>query len=450
MSCLLRICACCALVVFFATETDAQASSTHRQYESNSYNNNQARLGQRGREAIATTRRRTRYRERRRNWEELRLPLVFHVLYRQEGTEPLSEEVIYEQVAGLNADFGGANVPAPGVDARDVDGAFRKLSVAAKISFCYPRRVKSRSRSGASINYIPVTDADLSELNHLRSARGKAPAFNTKRYVNVWIVPEDAVATGFAQYPGGKGSLDGIVISAAYFGRGEHTRANYGGGKTLTHLMGNYLGLRPIWGDGPCGDDGIRDTPLHNAPNYNKPRAYHCSICTSEKVPEMTMNFMDNTDDDQLYLFTRQQVRYMRAVLTRDGPRRQLASTQTRCSPPSGSASAATLAGNSLRSSEAEATSGEVTARFSLSPNPATDFIDVRVTGLPAGEQSSGYRIKVYSVTGSLQYEALLTGGAAPSRRIPTADWPRGVYLINLTGTEEDSEVHYTGKLALQ
>jgi hypothetical protein len=33
-------------------------------------------------------------------------------------------------------------------------------------------------------------------------------------------------------------------------------------GRTCTHEVGHYLGLRHIWGDGDCTvDDGIADTP---------------------------------------------------------------------------------------------------------------------------------------------------------------------------------------------
>jgi hypothetical protein len=32
-------------------------------------------------------------------------------------------------------------------------------------------------------------------------------------------------------------------------------------GRTAVHEVGHWLGLKHIWGDALCGDDGIDDTP---------------------------------------------------------------------------------------------------------------------------------------------------------------------------------------------
>jgi hypothetical protein len=119
--------------------------------------------------------------------------------------------------------------------------------------------------------------------------------------------------------PGGPSATDGIVLDYRFLGSLGTVKAPYDQGKTLTHLVGNYLGLNDLWGNGHCADDLVDDTPPHNAPNFGCPGYRHISTCDDNPV-EMTMNFMDNTDDACMYMFTAGQVRRMRAALGESGP----------------------------------------------------------------------------------------------------------------------------------
>jgi hypothetical protein len=56
-------------------------------------------------------------------------------------------------------------------------------------------------------------------------------------------------------------------------------------------------------GDATCGSDLVSDTPSHNTANYGVPAYPHYSTCTGTPV-EMTMNYMDYTDDRGMYMFT--------------------------------------------------------------------------------------------------------------------------------------------------
>lgn len=133
--------------------------------------------------------------------------------------------------------------------------------------------------------------------------------------------------------PGGPEETDGIVIDYQFFGTIGTSREPYNDGKTLTHLVGSYLGLYELWNEErPCWDDYVNDTPIHNAPNYGPTNEYkHVSTCPGNPV-EMSMNFMDNSDDEYLYLFTAGQMMRIHAVLTKGGPRHKLTNSQTLCS----------------------------------------------------------------------------------------------------------------------
>lgn len=63
------------------------------------------------------------------------------------------------------------------------------------------------------------------------------------------------------------------------------------------------MNLRHIWGDANCGSDLVSDTPNHNSENYGCPIYPHYSTCSGKPV-EMTMNYMDYSDDACMYMFT--------------------------------------------------------------------------------------------------------------------------------------------------
>ena len=403
----------------------SQQSTILRRYETNVYNNYLAKQGLHRNENIAEINRRLKYKEKRKKWDMLTLPLVFHIVYR-EGTLPHSEAVVWEQIEALNADFGAESVPGKGVDPRDPDGTFRQSSVESNIRFCYPSKVKTKQRKGQLVNYFALTLADTVDIFMLREDGGIAPPFNPRKYINIWVVPDDMIHTGFAQYPGGNKDTDGIVISHSFFGIGAHNHPGYGGGKTLTHLMGNYLGLRPIWGDESCSDDGIRDTPAHNAPNLGKPRPYHTSTCNPGEL-EMTMNYMDSSDDAYLYMFTRRQVRYMRANLTGNGFRKKLANTDTYCS----DRNANGLPTIQQASSKAPVAQLDLT----VSPNPASKQLTVSWSvGSTAEEVLAAYELQVFSAAGRKQYSEKFSA-AEVRRPIDVSDWPRGVYVVTVTAS---------------
>jgi hypothetical protein len=49
-------------------------------------------------------------------------------------------------------------------------------------------------------------------------------------------------------------------------------------------------------------EDLVSDTPTHNAANYGVPAYPHCT-CSGNPV-EMTMNYMDYTDDRGMFMFS--------------------------------------------------------------------------------------------------------------------------------------------------
>ena len=80
------------------------------------------------------------------------------------------------------------------------------------------------------------------------------------------------------------------------------------------------MNLRHIWGDASCGNDLVDDTPVAKTANYGCPGYPKKSACGAG-ANEMTMNYMDYTDDACMYMFTNGQKARMLAVFASGGPR---------------------------------------------------------------------------------------------------------------------------------
>jgi hypothetical protein len=49
--------------------------------------------------------------------------------------------------------------------------------------------------------------------------------------------------------------IDGVTIDYIYFGENPDSPSFESKGRTATHEMGHFFGLRHIWGDGGCSID---------------------------------------------------------------------------------------------------------------------------------------------------------------------------------------------------
>ena len=146
------------------------------------------------------------------------------------------------------------------------------------------------------------------------------PPITPQTHLNIWVCNIGGGILGYAQFPGGPSSTDGIVLLHSSLPGGSAT--NYNLGRTATHEVGHYLNLRHIWGDGRCRqDDFVADTPASDRANYGCP-TYPTVHCNN---PDMTMNYMDYTYDACMYMFTDGQTNRMHAIFEPGGSRAAMA-----------------------------------------------------------------------------------------------------------------------------
>jgi Pregnancy-associated plasma protein-A len=238
------------------------------------------------------------------------IPVVVNVLYRT-AAENISLEQINSQIAVLNEDFAGTNG-----DISLVPSIFSSVKAGdTKIIFVLDQVIrKSTTKTSWSTN-----DAMK------KSSRGGINPTSPTTKLNLWACTLGGGILGYAQFPGGSSSTDGVVILNQAFGSrtkfpGGYYTSTYDKGRTATHEVGHWLNLRHIWGDANCGNDFVDDTPLHTGANYGCPAANSRSTCTGTPVM-MTMNYMDYTDDACMYMFSAGQKTRMQATYAVGGPR---------------------------------------------------------------------------------------------------------------------------------
>lgn len=297
------------------------------------------------------------------------IAVIVHMIHGGQavGTYPnLTQAQINSQIQVLNEDYGGigylsTNYPATAfvgyasattnsVSAASKDGSGRVAIANTGITFCMATKDPNGNTLAEPgierINYStkgwsnPTSFTSASTFQNFIDGTVKpATIWDPHKYINMWVTDENASVglLGYATFPagttltgipGGAGTAttDGFWAYTKAFGS-KHIYAagtydpTYCYGRTCTHEIGHWLGLRHIWGDnGQCGaTDYCNDTPPQKGQNNSPPGAdYGCptypsqaNTCTfggqTNTNGDMFMNFMDYTDDACMYMFTMDQ-----------------------------------------------------------------------------------------------------------------------------------------------
>lgn len=268
-----------------------------------------------------------------------RIPVVVHVVHNGEavGTGAnISEAQVQSQIEVLNEDFrriGGTNGVNPGGLGEDTRIEF----------FLAETGPDGQQLAEPGIDRVNGGREEWPKgplRNPIETVLKPSTIWNPEEYFNIWTVNFGGFVSrnllGYAQFPdqsglpglnadGGPDDTDGIVIGYKYFGSSEKSNfssliAPFDLGRTTTHEVGHWLGLRHIWGDGDCtADDFCADTPDASEPTYGCPVSK--STCGSEDLFE---NYMDYTDDGCMNVFTADQVERMHTVLQNSPQRKEM------------------------------------------------------------------------------------------------------------------------------
>jgi len=332
------------------------------------------------------------------------IPVVVHVVYNT-AAENISDAQIQSQITVLNQDFRKLNA-----DVANTPSAFLGLAGDSNIEFCLAS-VDPNGNATNGILRVPTSTTSFSTSGNAMksSSTGGSTAWNSSRYLNMWVCDISGSILGYAQFPGGSASTDGVVIDYLYFGTNGTATAPFDKGRTATHEVGHWLNLRHIWGDdgtGCTGSDQVTDTPNAAGSNVGCP-AFPRVTCSNGPNGDMFMNYMDYTDDACMFMFSNGQVSRMQALFATGGARASLL-TSNGCGTPTPvlcgaitglSSSSITQTGATISWAAVSGATGYV---LQYKPASSTVWTTVNVattsfaiTGLTAG---TAYNVQVQSV----------------------------------------------------
>ncbi len=358
--------------------------------------------------------------------------VVVHVVWNS-PEENLADSIILNQIAVLNEDYNRENA-----DTANLRPAFLAVAGNPQIRFELAQIVRVQTSATFQLN---LTGTDL--LANLKSsAQGGSDAWDTNAYLNLWVCKIQPIMfggitigqiLGFAfppnnlgHWPANSGAptagQDGVALDFRVIGRNNpNPVANPGGsgnllirGRTASHEIGHYFGLRHIWGDGgilglpnDCNQsDGIDDTPHANAQS-----AFDCdktrNTCTKVEtfygmdMPDLIENYMDYSSEDCMNMFSQGQVAMMHSVLA--GPRNGLVA---------------------VSSSPVPTTAA---AQPQLYPNPTRNSAWLK---LPADWQAT--TIELLGADGRILRTLSLPGQNAAQISIDTYGLVQGAYLVRV------------------
>ncbi|MEN9523029.1 MAG: hypothetical protein RL065_1406 [Bacteroidota bacterium] len=399
------------------------------------------------------------------------IPVVFHVIYGTQniGTYPnLSKAQVTSQIQILNDDFQGKgynsnqyatmgtggklpfynyavanNLPAP----NNNGVAIGSLSIEFKPVWVKPNgdtltelgidRISYSSKSWSN----PASFTSATQFkNYMDNTIKPASIWDPTKYLNVWVTDCDQNVSllGYSTFPSGTtltglgsgtgtSNTDGTWIWAQACGNVGTLTAGYNKGRTLTHELGHFLGLRHTWGDSNCGTDYCNDVPPSQTANYNAwPITYpfNTSTCTATGLyksnatdGEMFMNFMDYCEDAAMWMFTNDQVTRMNTALTQSTNRKNLTASSLLVCKPDVGASAQTIAKQYLKT---------VTNVY---PNPTNGLINISTDFA----SNTNLKVEVRNVVGQTVFTSIAKSVSSNVLQYDLSSLNKGIYFITLT-----------------
>ena len=241
------------------------------------------------------------------------IPIIFHVITDGTGATNLSAAQIQAQIDQLNLDFSNGA------------GSTHPAAADAMVQFIPALRDPAgNDLAEPGIDRVTTYGGGTQTSAYYDSTIKPNTIWDRGTYANIWTGNLGGGLLGYAQFPsnstlpgmnanGGASTTDGVVCLYTSIGSVANPHPDggvYAAGRTLTHEIGHWIGLRHIWGDANCGDDYCADTPESTTSNSGCPTQTTC-----DGVQDMVENYMDYTYDTCMDIFTADQVGRIATVI---------------------------------------------------------------------------------------------------------------------------------------
>lgn len=353
-----------------------------------------------------------------------RLPVVVHVLYQNES-ENISDEIIQSQIDVLNEDYRRLNA-----DTTNTRAQFDTLAGRSNFEFFLATTDPDGNPTSGITRTSTSVESFLNEtiflnpnsdiMNSMKSpTTNGVSAWPSDKYINIWIcdisINGEIQIFGYATPPNNlpnwllapptSAENDGIVIHYETFGRDAVVNVGFQTaflGRVVTHEMGHFLGLRHIWGDGPCSDDdGIDDTPFSDSNGLNM--CFHNkNSCVDSPFDyhDMIENYMDYSSPSCQNIFTKGQMGLMLGELANH--RVDLPEQNVDLIP-------------------------QYKVYFNVYPNPTKDLLYIE-----SGAIESQSKLQLFDLSGKVIWEKDLLKNTFEHVPLVTSNFARGIYFLKL------------------
>ncbi|HIN40739.1 MAG TPA: hypothetical protein EYM84_10760, partial [Flavobacteriales bacterium] len=233
----------------------------------------------------------------------------------------MNQTRITDQMATLNQQYNSVGWLRDSIENMNIAGSF-----SGSINFSLAT-TDPNGNAHNGIEYINTTDVDGTDPFPITETQLKtyyAPAWDTKKYLNIWVFPQTFVVwnnTNFPVYgnstfPFNKNTMgtmyDGIMLDQrAWASTHDYPNTDYylqdfnwGYDKALAHEVGHYLGLwhlvGPVLWTSECESDMVDDTPTQDLMTTSPPSGQVCQLndntyntSCNTGLPHMEENYMD-------------------------------------------------------------------------------------------------------------------------------------------------------------